>query len=74
MDGTYRVLYPGIYKIMEDIEFNMNNGDYDNPNAEGMWYPREEQEREYMGVGYFHWTIRYGFFKDLQSNLMMLSI
>eukprot|EP00486_Rosalina_sp_Unknown_P004769 CAMPEP_0201570246 /NCGR_PEP_ID=MMETSP0190_2-20130828/12401_1 /ASSEMBLY_ACC=CAM_ASM_000263 /TAXON_ID=37353 /ORGANISM="Rosalina sp." /LENGTH=816 /DNA_ID=CAMNT_0047993567 /DNA_START=127 /DNA_END=2574 /DNA_ORIENTATION=- len=50
-DGTYRILQPGIYKVMEDIEFNMNDGDYDNPNAEGMWYPKEEQEREYMGAG-----------------------
>mmetsp|Transcript_39963 Transcript_39963/g.63972 ORF Transcript_39963/g.63972 Transcript_39963/m.63972 type:complete len:993 (+) Transcript_39963:182-3160(+) len=50
-DGTYRILQPGIYKIMEDIEFDMNAGDYSNPNAEGMWYPREEQEREYMGSG-----------------------
>jgi len=50
-DGTYRILQPGIYQIMEDIEFEMNSGDHANPNEEGAWYPREEQEREYMGSG-----------------------
>jgi len=50
-DGTYRILQPGIYQIMEDIEFEMNSGDHANPNEEGSWYPREEQEREYMGSG-----------------------
>merc|ERR1719471_1848792 len=47
--GTYRVLQPGIYKVMEDIEFEMNAGDHANPNEPGQWYPREDQEREDMG-------------------------
>jgi len=50
-EGTYRILQPGIYKVMEDIEFEMNRGDHTNPNEEGAWYPREDQEREYMGSG-----------------------
>ena len=35
-EGTYRILQPGIYKVMEDIEFEMNTGDHTNPNEEGM--------------------------------------
>merc|ERR1719471_779708 len=46
--GTYRITQPGIYKVMEDIEFEMNAGDHSRPNDEGQWYPREDQEREYM--------------------------
>ena len=37
-EGTYRILEPGIYKVMEDIEFEMNVGDHTNPNEEGMEY------------------------------------
>mmetsp|Transcript_26979 Transcript_26979/g.44251 ORF Transcript_26979/g.44251 Transcript_26979/m.44251 type:complete len:991 (-) Transcript_26979:547-3519(-) len=50
-DGTYRILQPGIYRLMEDIELEMNSGDHSNPNAADMWYPREEQEADYMGAG-----------------------
>eukprot|EP01083_Nonionella_stella_P196255 722277_1 len=50
-DGTYRILKAGIYRLMEDIEFDMNSGDYSNPNTPGMWYPREDQELDYMGAG-----------------------
>jgi len=50
-DGTYRITAPGVYKVMEDIEFEMNAGSHANPNDEGQWYPREDQEREYMGSG-----------------------
>eukprot|EP01084_Bolivina_argentea_P098202 176497_1 len=49
--GTYRILKPGIYRVMEDIEFDMNSGDYSSPNAAGAWYPREDQELSYMGAG-----------------------
>jgi len=49
--GTYRILEPGIYKVMEDVLFDMNAGDYAAPNEVGNWYPKHEQEREYMGSG-----------------------
>ena len=34
-EGTYRIKTPGIYTLMEDVELEMNAGDYDEPNAEG---------------------------------------
>jgi len=49
--GTYRITSPGVYRVMEDVEFDMNSGDYAAPNEVGNWYPRAEQEREYMGSG-----------------------
>jgi len=52
--GTYRITEPGIYKVMEDVLFDMNGaeeGAYSAPNEAGNWYPREDQEREYMGSG-----------------------
>ena len=36
---------------MEDIEFEMNSGDLSNPNGDGSWYPRHDQEETYMGAG-----------------------
>ena len=33
--GTYRITKPGTYIIDEDIEFDFNAGDLDDPNAEG---------------------------------------
>lgn len=47
--GTYRITQPGYYIVMEDIEFNMNAGDYDSPNDIGAWYPKEEQNDYYEG-------------------------
>ena len=34
--GTYRITKPGTYIIDEDIEFDFNAGDLDDPNAEGL--------------------------------------
>jgi len=51
--GTYRILQPGIYKVMEDIEFEMNTpmDDETSPNAQGAYFPLEDQEDLYMGAG-----------------------
>ena len=51
--GTYRILQPGIYKVMEDIEFEMNTpmDDEMSPNAQGAYFPLEDQEDLYMGAG-----------------------
>ena len=40
--GTYRITKKGTYKIMEDIEFDFNSGDLDDPNTDG-WWPTSEQ-------------------------------
>jgi len=48
--GTYRITTPGYYKLMEDVELNMNAPDnFDSPNAEGAWYPTSEQNVHYEG-------------------------
>ncbi len=47
--GTYRSLEPGTYKAMEGVLFGMNAGDYSAPNEVGNWYPKYEQEHDYMG-------------------------
>ena len=49
--GTYRILEPGTYKVIEDVLFGINAGEYSAPNEVGNWYPKHEQEREYMGSG-----------------------
>jgi len=48
--GTYRITRSGYYKLMEDVEFNMNAPDnYDEPNVEGAWYPTIDQSDKYEG-------------------------
>ena len=36
VEGTYRITMPGIYILMENVELEMNGGDYENPNGEGI--------------------------------------
>jgi len=50
-EGTYRILKAGTYKIMEDIEFDFNAGDSDDPNSGESWWPREDQSEIYPGAG-----------------------
>ena len=35
---------------MEDIEFDFNAGDLNDPNTEWAWWPREDQSDEYPGA------------------------
>ena len=42
--GTYRIRKSGTYRIMEDIEFNFNAGDYDEPNSGSAWWPKSDQQ------------------------------
>jgi len=50
--GTYRIVSPGVYSVMEDIELEMNAPpDGSSPNAADAWYPRTDQEDHYMGAG-----------------------
>ena len=64
--GTYRITEPGYYIIMEDIEFNMNEGDYDSPNEPGAWYPREDQADYYEGADEnFNGPYSMGFFAGI---------
>ena len=49
--GTYRITQPGTYKIMEDIELDMNSPDnFDSPNGKGNWWPTSDQSAEYNGM------------------------
>ena len=49
--GTYRIRKSGTYRIMEDIEFNFNAGDYDEPNSGSAWWPKSDQQDMYPGAG-----------------------
>ncbi len=52
--GTYRISKSGKYIIMEDIEFDFNASDINNPNIEtsdgGAWWPYIDQIDEYPGA------------------------
>ncbi len=50
VSGTYRIQKSGTYRIMEDIEFDFNAGDLENPSAGTSWWPQEEQSEMYPGV------------------------
>ena len=49
--GTYRILKSGTYKIMEDIVFDFNAGDLNDPNVGTSWWPTSDQQAEYPGAG-----------------------
>ena len=49
--GTYRIKKSGTYKIMEDIQFDFNAGDLDDPNTGSSWWPTSDQESDYPGAG-----------------------
>ena len=51
--GTYRILKPGIYNIMEDIIYDFNPGlDMNHPNSEydDSWWPNSNQSDIYPGA------------------------
>ena len=50
-DGTFRIQQSGTYKIMEDIVFDFNAGDLNDPNDGVGWWPRSDQVDEYEGAG-----------------------
>merc|ERR1719361_1238679 len=50
-EGTYRIETSGTYKIMEDITFDFNAGDLDNPNDGISWWPNSDQVDKYPGAG-----------------------
>ena len=56
-DGTYRIKMSGTYKIMEDIEFDFNSGDLDDPNSGRSWWPTSDQSDEYPGAGTTRGTV-----------------
>ena len=49
-DGTFRIQQSGTYKIMEDIVFDFNAGDLDDPNVGTSWWPTSDQQAEYPGA------------------------
>ena len=49
--GTYRILKSGTYKIMQDIVFDFNAGDLNDPNIGTSWWPTSVQQAEYPGAG-----------------------
>ena len=48
--GTYRILKRGTYKIMEDVTFDFNAGDLDDPNVGSSWWPTSDQSDQYPGA------------------------
>ena len=50
-DGTYRIQRSGTYKVMEDIVFDFNAGDLNDPSAGSSWWPTSDQIDEYPGAG-----------------------
>jgi len=72
--GTYRITDPGTYIIQEDIEFDFNSGDINDPNAEGSWYPTSDQEEDYPGAGSYDGWYWLGFFAGITieaSNVIL---
>merc|ERR1719361_302446 len=56
--GTYRIETSGTYKIMEDIVFDFNAGDLENPSQGTSWWPTSDQLDDYPGAG----TTRYEYY------------
>jgi len=50
---------------MEDIEFEFNKGDYNDPFAEGSWWPSLNQTDEYPGAGGYRDPYFLGFFAGI---------
>ena len=50
-DGTYRIQKSGTYVIMEDIVFDFNAGDLDDPSSGDSWWPTADQIDQYPGAG-----------------------
>jgi len=75
--GTYRILNPGFYKLMEDVEFDFNPGNYDSPNAAYAWLPSLDSEDEYPGANNgFVGPYSLGFFAgvSIESSNVMLDL
>ena len=49
--GTYRIKKSGTYKIMEDIVFDFNAGDLNDPSGGTSWWPTVDQADQYPGAG-----------------------
>ncbi len=78
VDGTYRIIHPGTYVIMEDIEFNFNAppqdieddnifspNDFYGDNGDIWWWPRIDQESEYPGASTFYNPYTLGYFSGI---------
>jgi len=63
--GTYRITESGTYVVMEDIIFDFNAGDVEDPNAEWAWWPLPEQSDEYNGAGSTRDEYYMGFFAGI---------
>ena len=50
--GTYRITRSATYQIMEDIVFDFNAGDVNDPNSGDLqWWPTSDQADVYEGTG-----------------------
>jgi len=65
LHGTYRITEAGTYQIMENIEFEFNQGNFDDPFVEGAWWPAADQAEEYPGAGDYRDPYFLGFFAGI---------
>merc|ERR1719495_223722 len=63
--GTYRITASGTYVVMEDILFDFNAGDVEDPNAEWAWWPDPSQADLYKGAGSTRDEYYMGFFAGI---------
>ena len=75
-EGTYRILEPGYYKIMEDIEFDFNNNENSVDDPCNAWFPLEEQSDKYPGAGDYRDNYFLGFFAGvtIESDDVVLDL
>jgi len=65
MTGTYRITRSGVYVLQEDIVFDFNAGDLNEPNAEWAWWPNPSQADVYKGAGEARDEYFLGFFAGI---------
>jgi len=73
--GTYRILKPGTYILEEDITLDFK-ANYDDPNAEGAWFPVASENDIYPGAGQERGSYYLGFFAGItiEANNVVLDL
>jgi len=62
--GTFRIMEAGTYILTEDVEFDWNAGTKEEPNADGAWFPFEN-DADYPGYGTSRDMYFMGFFAGI---------
>ena len=84
LHGTYRIRESGVYVLMEDITFDFNAGDMNDPLHPDAWWPHHDQQEIYPGAGRYRDAYFLGFWAgvtieadnvilDLNSHSMAMS-